>query len=162
MVPFLLDRRAARLSNNGMDAWDHAGQRNAPVGPMLDFTLFSNPVGPSNKAKHAMRAALKTIGRFPDPATRFLRRHLAKREGLCEENILFGEGSQRILDLLLVRSKPERVVVPAPLTPFLQRLLSRHSCETLPLPTGEEQGFIFDFGELERQLDNETLFFPGG
>ncbi len=76
-----------------MDIHDYVDKEKISFRKVLDLTLLTNPLGPSNKAKNAMRAALKTISRFPDPDTRHLRRYIARKEHIGPENILFGHGS---------------------------------------------------------------------
>jgi histidinol-phosphate aminotransferase len=64
--------------------------------------LASNesPLGPSPKATAAIRAALDGVHRYPDGASFALRRKLAARLGVDQEQLVFGCGADEILELL--------------------------------------------------------------
>lgn len=59
-----------------------------------------NPLGPSPKAVAAIQASLADLHRYPDPSAYYLRHALARRLGLAPEQILCGNGSDEILELL--------------------------------------------------------------
>ena len=56
---------------------------------VIDFTFISNPIGPSNKARHVMRRAIRRVDRLPQ--THFLTRYLCSTEGIAEEQLLLGQ-----------------------------------------------------------------------
>lgn len=113
--------------------YDYAEQKSVSTRQILDFTLLTNPLGPSEKAKHAMRKAIRDIGMPPDSETRYLRRYIARKEHIEQQSILFGNGSTQLLELLIVASKPRRALVPVPLPRLYDRLLSRHGVEPVPM-----------------------------
>lgn len=59
-----------------------------------------NPLGPSPLAKEAMRAAIKEAHIYPDGGGFKLRTAIAERTGLGRENIILGNGSNEIIELL--------------------------------------------------------------
>lgn len=59
-----------------------------------------NPLGPSPKAKEAMRAALEDAHIYPDGGGYRLRSAIARRFGLGFENVVIGNGSNEIIELL--------------------------------------------------------------
>ncbi len=59
-----------------------------------------NPLGPSPKAKAAMRAALEDAHIYPDGGGFRLRTALANSLGLARENVVIGNGSNEIIELL--------------------------------------------------------------
>jgi histidinol-phosphate aminotransferase len=59
-----------------------------------------NPLGPSPKAMAAMRAALKTSHLYPDGGSFYLRNALAGRLGVAPENLVFGTGSNEVIEFL--------------------------------------------------------------
>lgn len=84
----------------------------------IDFSVNTNPLGPSPRAVAAL-ATLGTseIGRYPDPAASALRRALAARYGVTVEEILVGNGSSEIIWLLALayaHPHPERVLIAGP------------------------------------------------
>ncbi len=117
-----------------MDIYDYAEAKGVSTRQVLDFTLPANPLGPSAKAKHAMRKALKASDLPPDPRTRYLRGFIARKERIPPENILFGHGSTQILNLSWSRSSPKKSSRPPPCLrggPGCSISAGRRSC---PLP----------------------------
>ncbi len=144
-----------------MNTGDPACEAKAPSGKVLDFTLLTNPLGPSNKAKNAMRAALKTISRHPDPATWRLRRHIARTEHIAPENILFGHGSTELLQLFLARLRPDKVLIPSPLPFHHAAILRGAGVEPIPFPLRSDNGFAFDIGRLPASISGlDMLLIP--
>jgi len=128
---------------------------------VLDFTLLSNPVGPSAKARHAMRKALKGAHLRPDPQTRRLRRFLAKKEHIEPENILFGHGSAQILDMLMAAYRPGRLLAPSPVPPHYAQLAARHGAEVVPFPLRADRRFSLDAEALAAAAQGvDALFLP--
>ncbi len=64
--------------------------------------LASNesPLGPSPKAVEALRGAIENVHRYPDGASFALRRKLAARLDLGEDQLVFGCGADEILELV--------------------------------------------------------------
>lgn len=60
-----------------------------------------NPLGPSPRALEAVQGALASIHRYPDGSGYYLKRALAERHGLSPEQIILGNGSNQLLDLLV-------------------------------------------------------------
>ncbi|MGA2107750.1 MAG: aminotransferase class I/II-fold pyridoxal phosphate-dependent enzyme [Syntrophorhabdales bacterium] len=140
-----------------MDIHDYVEKEKISFRRVLDLTLLTNPLGPSNKAKNAMRAALKTVSRFPDPDTRHLRRYIARKEHIGPENILFGHGSTQLLELILAALRPHRVLVPAPLPIHYTYALQRAGTEAVPVPLGRGPGFSLDVGQLMASIDGADM-----
>ncbi len=59
-----------------------------------------NPLGPSPKAKAAMREALEEANLYPDGAGFRLRTAIAEKYDLALENVVIGNGSNEIIELL--------------------------------------------------------------
>ncbi len=66
-----------------------------------------NPLGPSPKALAAIQADLESLHRYPDSHVYYLKEDLAARLGVRPQQLIFGNGSDEILDLLV------RALVPA-------------------------------------------------
>jgi threonine-phosphate decarboxylase len=124
-------------SNNSTDSmgsvYDYSEQKSVSTRQILDFTLLTNPLGPSEKAKHAMRKAIREIGAPPDAEARYLRRYIARKEHIEPQSILFGNGSTQLLELLIVATKPRKVIVPDPSPSPYDRLLAGHGVESVPV-----------------------------
>lgn len=131
-----------------MNIYDYAEDRKISIRQVFDFTLLSNPIGPSNKARNAMRKALKMAPLLPDMETRRLRRLIASRERIEPGNILFGHGSTPLLDLILARLKPRKVLIPGPLPLQYEPLLQRHGAVIVSCPVKRADGFSLDLQRL--------------
>jgi len=59
-----------------------------------------NPLGPSPRATEAVRAAATRLNRYPDGGGFYLREELAKRHGVTPGQIVLGNGSTEIVELL--------------------------------------------------------------
>jgi histidinol-phosphate aminotransferase len=60
-----------------------------------------NPLGPSPKALEAIQANLATLHRYPDSHAYYLKEDLGRYLGLRPSQIIFGNGSDEVLDLLV-------------------------------------------------------------
>ena len=66
-----------------------------------------NPLGPSPKALAALQADLKSLHRYPDSHAFYLKQDLAAHLKIMPEQLILGNGSDEVLDLLV------RALVPA-------------------------------------------------
>ena len=60
-----------------------------------------NPLGPSPKALAAVARALPQMHRYPDGGCFYLKRALAQKLGVVPESLIFGAGSNEIIELLV-------------------------------------------------------------
>jgi histidinol-phosphate aminotransferase len=60
-----------------------------------------NPLGPSPKALAAIQENLSTLHRYPDSHAYYLKEDLARHLGLAPEQLILGNGSDEVLDLLV-------------------------------------------------------------
>jgi len=140
-----------------MNIYDYAENEKISTRGVLDFTLLTNPIGPSTKAKNAMRAALKTINRFPDPSTRYLRRYIARTEHIGPENILFGHGSTHLLELILTRLGPGKVLIPAPSPAHHASMLRGFGIDFISFPPDGDRAHALDAGRLMASIDGVDM-----
>jgi len=67
---------------------------------ILKLASNENPLGPSPKAVEAMRMALERAHFYPDGGGYFLREAIAEKHGLRRENVILGNGSNEIIELI--------------------------------------------------------------
>lgn len=60
-----------------------------------------NPLGPSPKALDAIRNHLANIHRYPEGSCYYLREKLAGRLGVAQNRLIFGNGSNEIIELIV-------------------------------------------------------------
>ena len=68
---------------------------------VIKLASNENPLGPSPKAVSALRNALAKINRYPEGSCFFLRRALSKKLKLKPGNLIFGNGSDEIIDIII-------------------------------------------------------------
>ncbi len=75
-------------------------ERELGISGSVKLASNENPLGPSPRASAAARAALAGIHRYPDGACFELRARLATRLGVGPEQLVFGCGSDELLELV--------------------------------------------------------------
>jgi len=67
---------------------------------LINLASNESPFGPSPLVLRALREALPSVGLYPDPQSPELRRAVGKYVGLSQEEVLVGNGSDELMDLL--------------------------------------------------------------
>ncbi|MDJ0847421.1 MAG: histidinol-phosphate transaminase [Myxococcota bacterium] len=75
-------------------------ERELGISGSVKLASNESPLGPSPKALAALRRAIGNIHRYPDGASFELRRKLADRLRVGEEQLVFGAGADEVLELL--------------------------------------------------------------
>ncbi len=91
-------------------------EREFAIKDAIKLASNENPLPPSERVQKAVAAALPHLNRYPDGTGFYLRDALARRHGLGPDDIVLGNGSNELIELL-VRAfvRPgEEVVIPHP------------------------------------------------
>ena len=91
-------------------------ERELGVHDAIKLASNENPLPPADRVQQAIMNALKDLNRYPDGSGYYLRQALAKRHGVTSEQIILGNGSNELIELL-VRTflRPgDEAVVPHP------------------------------------------------
>ena len=115
-----------------MDVYELSEKRRIPLRRIADFSSLVNPLGPPNRAKYAIRKAIKELTFFPDESARRLKRLLARLEGVSEEHIFLGHGSEQTIQKILEVLRPKRIGLFGPLSRRKRKLLACYELLTLP------------------------------
>ncbi len=75
-------------------------ERELGVSNAIKLASNENPLGPSRKALRAIRRALRKIHLYPDGGCFYLKRRLAEELGVSENQLIIGNGSNEIIELL--------------------------------------------------------------
>ncbi|MDD5009326.1 MAG: aminotransferase class I/II-fold pyridoxal phosphate-dependent enzyme [Syntrophorhabdaceae bacterium] len=140
-----------------MDIHDYAESKRLSLNRIMDFTSDTNPIGPSNKAKNAVRKKVKHIGYPPDRETRYLKRLICAREGIREEEIIIGPDPAYILSVLLKMTRPKTALVPSPVSDIYEELLKNQSVKIRPFHLNGEKGFAFETGRFIKTIKDADL-----
>jgi histidinol-phosphate aminotransferase len=88
-------------------------ERELGIRGSIKLASNENPLGPSPKAVAAITAALGELHRYPDGSAFYLRRRLAERLGVPADELLVGNGSNEIIELVVrtfLRPRDEAVM----------------------------------------------------
>jgi histidinol-phosphate aminotransferase len=76
-------------------------ERELGIRDSIKLASNENPLGPSPKALAAIAAALPALHRYPDGSAFYLKRRLAERLGVAPAELLVGNGSNEIIELVV-------------------------------------------------------------
>ncbi|MGF1656633.1 MAG: histidinol-phosphate transaminase [Verrucomicrobiales bacterium] len=79
---------------------DVARELGLRTGDIIKLASNENPLGPSPKAVEAMQRAAASAHVYPDGGCYYLREALATKHGLKRENMVIGNGSNEIIELM--------------------------------------------------------------
>ena len=87
-------------------------KRELQLKEVIKLASNENPIGPSPKAVKAIRMNLSSINRYPDGTGFYLKRKIAKHLSLEPGNIVLGNGSDELIDVIIKTfvEKDENVV----------------------------------------------------
>ncbi|MBI1846668.1 MAG: histidinol-phosphate transaminase [Candidatus Rokubacteria bacterium] len=91
-------------------------ERELGIHDAIKLASNENPLPPSDRVQRAVIAALHQLNRYPDGSGFYLRQALAKKHGVMAEQVILGNGSNDLIELL-VRTflRPgDEAVVPHP------------------------------------------------
>jgi histidinol-phosphate aminotransferase len=91
-------------------------EREYGIGDSIKLASNENPIGPSPKAVEAIRDALKNLHRYPDGSSYYLRKRLAEKLSVAFDEIVVGNGSNEIIELLVrtFLQEGDEVIMPEP------------------------------------------------
>jgi len=133
------------------DIHDFAARKKISLPRIMDFSTTVNPLGPSAKAKNAIRKNLRILDRYPDKNARYLVRAIARSEGVAEENILVGEGFEALVTAVLHAFGARTVLCEAP-CPAHYRGLSEGPSELHFFPLNDRDRFSLDHTGWVREM----------
>ena len=77
-----------------------ARELDLPLGELIKLASNENPLGPSPKAIKAMQETASQIHLYPDGNAFYIRNRLAKKLEVETENLIFGNGSNEIIEFV--------------------------------------------------------------
>jgi histidinol-phosphate aminotransferase len=77
-----------------------AREQRIPVDSIVKVASNENPMGPSPKALAAMREALNKLHLYPDGNAFYLKQAVARKLGLSTAQVIFGNGSNEIIEFV--------------------------------------------------------------
>ncbi len=135
------------------DIHEFAASKKTSLSRVMDFTSTVNPVGPSAKARNAIRKSLKILSSRPDPEARYLVRAIARAEGVPEDSILVGESLETLVAAVLHTFSARTVLIEAPY-PTYQRDLLEGPEEPRFFPLDGRDGFRLDASRFAGEMQH--------
>jgi histidinol-phosphate aminotransferase len=130
-------------------------QRESGLRDVVKLASNENPLGPSPRALEAVRSALAGIHRYPDGPARALREALATRHDLATGQIVIGNGSTDLIDLVaraFLGPEDNAVISEGAFARFRQVVRARNGRERL-VPM---RGRTHDLAAMARAADERT------
>src|SRR5215467_3078470 len=79
---------------------DVARELGLPADEIIKLASNENPLGPSRRFVAAMRRALAQVNLYPDGNAFYLKQKLAAKLSLSPANLILGNGSNEVLELV--------------------------------------------------------------
>jgi len=114
----------------------------------IDFTQGTNALGPSNKARNAIRRLVSHVAAFSPEQLNHLKGYIAGREGVDEACISFGCGSTAILNTVIGITQPKRILIPYPFSRRHGAALKKHNLESRIVSLNADEDFVLNIKEF--------------
>lgn len=122
---------------------------------VIKLASNENPLGPSPKAREAIKKALRGINRYPDSQGFYLKKKLAKYLNLETTNIVLGNGSDELIDIIIKTFVEEdENIITADITFLEYEIISCVNARrviTAPL-----KYFKYDLEAMRKKIDDKT------
>src|SRR5437899_3702719 len=76
-------------------------ERELGIHDAIKLASNENPLSPSDRVREAITAALVHLNRYPDGSGFYLRQALAKKHGFGQDQVVLGNGSNELIELLV-------------------------------------------------------------
>ena len=111
-------------------------EREYGISGSIKLASNENPIGPSPKAVEAITKVLQDLHRYPDGNGYHLRERLAEKLEVSRSNVVLGNGSNEIIELL-VRTflrRGDEVVMPAPSFLMYEIMVEASGAKAVKIP----------------------------
>ncbi len=137
-------------------------ERELGIEKAVKLASNENPLGPSPKVIKAVADFLPEMSRYPYGDVFYLRTRLAAKLGISADRLIFGTGSNEIIELAMrtFLARDEHVMSPSPSFSVYGIIAQamRASCRWIPV----RSDFSFDFDALAANIDDKTrIIFLG-
>lgn len=126
---------------------------------IIDFSSNVNPLGPSSATIRAAKRSLSSIDRYPDPDMNRLRRAVARYFGIKPGQVVCGNGSTELINLIPRVFRPRKVLIPTPTFQEYAAAVVQAGGEVVALPLQERTGFRIDPLDMAFSLKGMDMAF---
>jgi len=122
---------------------------------VIKLASNENPLGVSPKAMEAIRKYLSGVNRYPDSQGFYLKRKLAGSLGLQASNIVLGNGSDELIDIIIKTFVEEDENIITAETTFLEYgIISQVNARKII--TAPLKYFKYDLEAIKKKIDKKT------
>jgi histidinol-phosphate aminotransferase len=130
-------------------------RRELKLKKIIKLASNENPLGPSRRATSAIKKVLNTLNRYPDSQGFYVKRKLARFLNVKPANILLGNGSDELIDIIIKTFvKEDENIVTADITfveyEIIAQVIGRRVV-TVPL-----KYFKYDVQAMKKRIDEKT------
>jgi len=130
-------------------------KRELGISEVIKLASNENPVGASPKAVAAMKKALLGVNRYPDSNSFYLKKKLGSLLSVNPENIVLGNGSDELIDIVIKTFVEEAENIITADTTFLEyeiiAQVQNRQVKKVPL-----KDFKFDLEAMRDRIDSKT------
>jgi histidinol-phosphate aminotransferase len=143
---------------------------NIPIDDIVKLASNENPVGISPKAARAIRGCIKRVNRYPDGSCFYIKKKLSTKLGVKESNLIIGNGSDEIIDIIAKAFLYEReqAIITEPCFLEYGIVAKIRAARVVKIPmirdykSGTLSGFRYDIGKIISSINNRTkIIFLG-
>jgi histidinol-phosphate aminotransferase len=129
-------------------------ERELGIKNAIKLASNENPLGPSKKAVSAIIRCTKKIHMYPDGGCYYLRRALSEKLGVKESQIVFGTGSNEIIELIVKVFGQGRAVIGNHSFLIYRIILKVYGAQIVEVPF---KGYEYDVERIIEELKNKPL-----
>jgi histidinol-phosphate aminotransferase len=130
-------------------------EREYGIADSIKLASNENPMGPSPKALEAIEGALRALHRYPDANVHQLRNRLAEKLNVPPHGIVFGNGSNEIIELL-VRTflrEGDEVIIPEPSFLMYEIMVQAQGAQPIKVALRER---VLDLAAMAHRISSKT------
>jgi len=130
-------------------------ERELGISGSIKLASNENPLGPSPNAVSAILNEVSSLNRYPDGSGFYLKSKLSKKYGLPPEQIILGNGSNELIELIIrtFLSPGEQVIQPFPTFLVYEKVVLGAGCEIHSIPLSN---FNIDLNAILRAITSKT------
>jgi len=146
---------------HGGDILGFAHENGIHKNDVYDFSSNINPLGTSERVKESYQNSFEEILKYPDTNSSALVQKIADLIQLKPNNILTGNGSIALIDLVIRCLKPRKALIVEPCFNEYKRLLQLSDCAIESIVLREEEGFQLPFEIILKEFNKTDILILG-
>jgi len=133
-------------------------ERELGIRDVIKLASNENALGPSPKALKAVQKALVSLNRYPEGTCFYLKKKLARFLGVSESNLIFGNGSDELIDIILKTIKehgePRAEIITSEVTFVEYKIcgaINGYAVKSIPM-----RDFTYDLAAIKKAISPRT------